>query len=104
MVPLVGENRVLVRFGLMVIHKGRRPGLKALFEADRIPVGSVIEDDLSFSVAPKINAASRMKSPKIAFELLTTASAARARELAATLIALNASRKIEGMRIAKEVK
>lgn len=104
MVPLSGENRALVHFGLKVIRKGRRPGLRAIFEREKIPLRYVTEDDLAFSVAPKVNAASRMESPKIAFELLTTDSSERAATLAAKLESLNKARKLEGMRVAKEVK
>ncbi len=104
MVQLTGENRALVHYGLKVVRKGRRPGLKAIFELDRIPVETVTEDDLAFSVAPKINASSRMESPTLAFELLSTRSIERARELAKKLTKLNQARKIEGMRVAKEVK
>lgn len=104
MVPLTGENRTLVKFGLTVLRKGRRPGLKALLEAERIPLMTVAEDDIAFSIAPKINAASRMKSPKLSFELLTTESDSRAREIAKELVQLNQARKIEGMRVAKDVK
>ncbi|MEK9176974.1 MAG: DHH family phosphoesterase, partial [Patescibacteria group bacterium] len=104
MVPLTGENRTLVRFGLTVMRKGRRPGIRALLEAERVPFASVTEDDIAFSVAPKINAASRMASPALALELLTTPDMSRARELANTLISLNKDRKLEGMRVAKEVK
>jgi len=104
MVPLTDENRLLVRYGLTVIHKGRRPGLKALLEAEKIPTDTVTEDDIAFSIAPKINASSRMKSPKLAFELLTTESESRAKELAKELVKLNKDRKTEGMRVSKEVK
>ena len=104
MVPITGENRALVHFGLKVIHKGRRPGLRALFEREKIPLRYVTEDDLAFSVAPKINAASRMASPKLAFELLTADSSVRGAELAEKLETLNKERKLEGMRVAKDVK
>lgn len=104
MVPLTDENRTLVRYGLTVIHKGRRTGLNALLEAEKIPRDTVTEDDIAFSIAPKINASSRMKSPKLAFELLTTESESRARELAKELVKLNKDRKTEGMRVSKEVK
>ncbi|MES2134807.1 MAG: single-stranded-DNA-specific exonuclease RecJ [Patescibacteria group bacterium] len=104
MVPLTGENRTLVKYGLTVLRKGRRPGLKALLEAERIPLMTVAEDDIAFSIAPKINAASRMKSPKLSFELLTTESETRAREIAKELVQLNQARKIEGMHVAKDVK
>ncbi|MES2014376.1 MAG: single-stranded-DNA-specific exonuclease RecJ [Patescibacteria group bacterium] len=104
MVPLTDENRTLVKYGLMVIRKGRRPGLRALLELERIPLNFVVEDDIAFSIAPKINASSRMKSPRLAFELLTTESPERAKEIAKELVGLNQARKIEGMRVAKDVK
>lgn len=104
MVPLTGENRTLVRFGLQVLARGRRKGLAALLRKERVPLEYITEDDLGFSVAPKINAASRMESPRLAVELLTTTDDARADELANKLIALNKSRKLEGARVAKEVK
>ncbi|MBV9349540.1 MAG: single-stranded-DNA-specific exonuclease RecJ [Patescibacteria group bacterium] len=104
MVPLTGENRALVSYGLKVLRRGRRPGMRALFEAQNIPVMHVVEDDLSFSIAPKVNASSRMASPKYAFELLTTESSERARILAKQLVKLNHERKLEGLRVAKEVK
>lgn len=104
MVPLTGENRVLVKYGLQVMAKGRRKGLVALFRKENIPLQHVTEDDLGFSVAPKINAASRMESPRLAVELLTTTDEARAEELAGKLVSLNKARKLEGARVAKEVK
>lgn len=104
MVPLVGENRTLVRYGLQVMGKGRRKGLAALFKKERIPLAFITEDDLGFSIAPKINASSRMESPRLGVELLTTTDAARADELALKLINLNKVRKLEGARVAKEVK
>lgn len=104
MVPLTGENRVLVHYGLIVMRKGRRAGLRALFDSLRLPYREAIEDDISFSIAPKINAASRMKSPRLALELLTTTDDVRAKELAKELVRLNDARKLEGARVAKEVK
>ncbi|XKT74686.1 MAG: single-stranded-DNA-specific exonuclease RecJ [Patescibacteria group bacterium UBA2163] len=104
MVPLTGENRTLVQYGLLVLKKGRRKGLRALLERMRIPLTHVTEDDFSFSIAPKINAASRMASPLLGLELLTTNDEVRATELAKALIKLNDGRKLEGARVAKEVK
>lgn len=104
MVPMVDENRTLTRYGLHVIARGRRKGLAALLRKEKIPLEFVTEDDLGFSVAPKINAASRMESPRLAVELLTTTDARRADELATQLVNLNKARKLEGARVAKEVK
>ena len=104
MVALTGENRILAHWGLIVMRKGRRPGLAALLKAQRIPPASVTEDDIAFSIAPKINASSRMESPLLGLELLITADLARAKELAERLIGLNGARKLEGARVGKEVK
>lgn len=104
MVELTGENRTLTRYGLVVLQKGRRKGLRALLEAMRVPLQSVTEDDIAFSIAPKINAASRMASPKLALELLATEDDARAKSIAGELVKLNNARKLEGARVAKEVK
>lgn len=104
MVPLVGENRTLARYGLVVLQKGRRKGLRALLDAMRVPLQSITEDDIAFSIAPKINAASRMASPKLALELLTTEDDRRAKTIAGELVKLNDARKLEGARVAKEVK
>lgn len=104
MVELTGENRTLVRYGLLVLQKGRRKGLRALLETMRVPLQSATEDDIAFSIAPKINAASRMASPKLALELLTTEDDARAKALAGALVKLNDARKLAGARVAKEVK
>lgn len=104
MVPLVGENRILVHYGLVVLKKGKRKGFRALLDKMRVPLSSVTEDDFSFSIAPKINAASRMESPLLGLELLTTEDGARAEELAKKLLKLNDARKLEGARVSKEVK
>jgi single-stranded-DNA-specific exonuclease len=104
MVPVVGENRVLVHFGLLVLRKGRRIGMRALCDAMRVPYAHVTEDDIAFSIAPKINASSRMESPRLALELLTTTDTSRAQVLAKQLVKLNDARKLEGARVSKEVK
>lgn len=93
MVPLVGENRTLVYWGLSVLRKSPRPGLTALCNEVRLRKSEITEDDIGFSIAPRINAASRMDSPQIALALLTTKDRAEAETLAHTLEKLNASRK-----------
>lgn len=93
MVPLVGENRMLARYGLLVMRKNRRPGLASLLSLLRIKPGSLVEDDIGFMIAPRINAASRMDSPELAARLLATADAPEARELAKQLNGINDERK-----------
>ena len=93
MVPLVGENRVLALWGLQVLRKSQRLGIDALCSKLRIRKSELSEDDIGFSIAPRINAASRMDEPVLALRLLTTQSKSEAEQLAAQLEKLNASRK-----------
>src|SRR3989344_5746903 len=93
MVPLVGENRMLARYGLLVMRRARRPGLAALLQILRIRPSTLTEDDIGFMIAPRINAASRMDSPEAASKLLATEDHAEARELGDELEALNNRRK-----------
>lgn len=93
MVPLVGENRALVHWGLQVLRKSPRPGISALCTKLRLRKNELTEDDIGFSIAPRVNAASRMDEPMLAFELLTTRDAKRAEILAAELEGLNTKRK-----------
>lgn len=74
LVPLTGENRVLVYFGLRVAQKTRRPGLLALYRKLNLDPSLITEEDIAFSVAPYINAASRMGHETTSFDLLVTSS------------------------------
>ncbi len=93
MVPLVGENRMLAHSGLRVMRRGRRPGIAALLKLLRINASSLTEDDVTFMLSPRINAASRMDRPQIAAELLAATGEAEAGERAATLNRINDERK-----------
>lgn len=93
MVPLVGENRVLAHWGLQVLRKSPRPGITALVIKLRLRKADLTEDDIGFSIGPRINAASRMGTPELAFRLLTTKDHAEADHIASELETLNASRK-----------
>ncbi|HEY4513987.1 MAG TPA: single-stranded-DNA-specific exonuclease RecJ [Candidatus Paceibacterota bacterium] len=93
MVPLVGENRVLARFGLAVLRKSKRPGIRALCYRLRLRQNELTEDDIGFSIAPRINAASRMDDPDAAFRLLITNDSNEAEQIAAHLEKLNSRRK-----------
>lgn len=104
MVPLVGENRVLVRYGLFVLRKSQRPGIAALCRALRISQRDLTEDDIAFSIAPRVNAASRMDKPELGFALLSTKDVALAEQTAATLEKLNKERKGVVASMVKEIK
>lgn len=90
--PLLGENHTLVRLGMQRLNATRKPGLKALFRTANLQPGRLHERDISFGLAPRLNAAGRMKEASIAFELLTTEDEETAAALAAELEQLNLSR------------
>ncbi|MEA1929801.1 MAG: single-stranded-DNA-specific exonuclease RecJ [Patescibacteria group bacterium] len=93
MVPLRGENRALAYFGLKVLRRTRRPGLISLYRLLRLDPTHLTEDDIGFSIAPRINSASRMTHAEEAYELLSTADPARAMVLAEHLEKKNKERK-----------
>src|SRR3989338_11383523 len=104
MVPLTGENRILARFGLDVLRKSPRPGLAALFRRLNINQKNICEDDITFMITPRINAASRMGVPDDAFKLLSTTDPIEAEKLAAHLEKINNERKGVVASLVKEAK
>jgi single-stranded-DNA-specific exonuclease len=92
-VPLTGENRVIAKYGLLVMRKSPRIGFQKLCSVARVNQRSITEEDVGFMIAPRINAASRMGNPRDAFELFTTEDENRADELSKDLEKLNRSRK-----------
>ena len=93
MVPLRGINRQIIHYGLQVMRKSHRPGIHALCEELKIDQRKITQDDLTFLVVPRINAASRMGDARLAFNLLTTDDIAAAKGFAAALTKLNNTRK-----------
>ncbi len=93
MVPLVGENRMLAKFGLTVMQRNRRPGLAALLKVLKIKPSGLTEDDIGFMISPRINAASRMDSPDVAAKLLAATDEEEAHVLARQLNHINDERK-----------
>ena len=84
-VPLLNENRILVRAGLDVINSGRRQGIKALMQSCNIVAAGADSDDIAFKLAPRLNAAGRIDHAKEAVELLLTTSKKNAERIAASL-------------------
>lgn len=93
MVPLVSENRVFAHFGLTVLRKTRRPGLQQLLRLQRVNPATLTEDDIGFTIGPRINAASRMDTPEDAFFMLASREDAPAGARVAHLEKLNNERK-----------
>lgn len=93
--PLIGENRVIVKYGLIVLQKTRRPGLLEMYAVGRIPIDDRHAPDarmIAFQIAPRINAASRMAHAETAHELLFTLDRVKARVLALELEGYNSAR------------
>ena len=99
-VPIVGENRVLAYFGLKVINSNPRPGFKALINQMKKEVLSIT--DVVFNIAPRINAAGRMKHGNYAVSLMKETDLENA-ELAANAIEVfNTNRREADKRITQE--
>ena len=95
-VPLVDENRILVRVGLDKINNNPRPGIVALMESSGLQPGNLNSGQVVFTIAPRINAVGRLGDAKRAVELLITDSIDEARTFAKVLETENyARRKID---------
>lgn len=91
--PLVGENRVLVSRGLAALPRHRHPGLAALCAVAGLGRGaSARAEDIAFRLAPRLNAAARLGRSDLSVALVTATDGQRASELAAALDELNRSR------------
>ena len=71
LVTMVGENRILAHFGLKVLNENPRKGLLAMINLSNLETGHLTVDDIVFKIGPRINAAGRMESGRLAVELLT---------------------------------
>lgn len=102
-VPLTGENRVIVKHGLAGLADPRNPGLRALLEAagfkDRVPDAG----EVGFRIAPAINASGRMESAGQAVRMFLTADPDEATRIARELFALNQERQTAERAVAAEI-
>lgn len=103
MVPLIGENRVFAHYGLTVLRKSRRPGLQQLLRKAKLSQQYLTEEDIGFTIAPRINAASRMDAPEHAFVLLATTDEGEAGASVDRLEKLNNERKGMVAMMTKEI-
>jgi len=92
-VSLVDENRTNVKWGLEVLKKTRRPGLKALLAVADVDSQTVDARTFGFVLGPRLNAAGRLETAEMALELFKTDDNARALELARKLDILNKERR-----------
>jgi len=103
MVPLVGENRALAQFGMRILRRTTRPGLKELFEKGRIQGRELTEVDIGFTLGAHINAASRLDQPLAALRMLTTRNHAEGKEYAHELNRLYRERKRRSDQLRDEI-
>lgn len=101
-VPLQGENRAIVRFGLEVLRHSQRPGLRALLANTRISPVQLSSEDISWRVVSRLNAAGRMADAAPALELLLTADEERASQLLTLLNFHNQQRQLFTRRVLRE--
>lgn len=103
MVPLRDENRALATYGLQVLRKSRRPGLQMLLRKQKADQRYLTEDDIGFTIGPRINASSRMGTPEDAFGMLSTTDEGEAGMYVDHLEKLNNERKGMVSAMTKEV-
>lgn len=99
-VPMTGENRILAHFGLQVINATPRPGIKALVH--QVKKQTLDITDVVFIIAPRINAAGRIKHGNQAVALLTEFDFEQAQQFASEIEAYNSERKDLDKQITKE--
>ena len=98
-VPITGENRILAKFGMDVINQNPRPGIKAILKNQK---SHYTITDIVFTVAPRINAAGRMKHGIYAVELLTKFDELDAEIAANEIDQYNSQRRVKDQDITKE--
>jgi len=90
--PMTRENWALTHAGMERMRSGARPGLRALLALANVSPGALSERDVTFAIAPRLNAAARLGQPMVAVELLLATNYAEAQRLATRLDALNQER------------
>jgi len=90
--PLMNENRWLLKRGLERLARSERPGLRALMEASGIEAANVDAEAIAYGLAPRLNAAGRLKHARLALDLLLEGDEEEARRRALELTALNRER------------
>ncbi len=91
--PLLGENRAIVRFGKEIFMRTKNPGIAALLAQTRVDPKTMSAEDVAFRIVPLLNAAGRMEHPQSALNALLAGSAAQAKDAVAKLVQLNNARR-----------
>jgi single-stranded-DNA-specific exonuclease len=93
MMQLVGENRAIVKFGLLMMAINKRPGIAALAQLSNTDIATIDAMSCGFRIIPFLNAAGRLADPEIAFQLLASRDIETAQIYAQKLNEINATRK-----------
>ncbi|TAL14916.1 single-stranded-DNA-specific exonuclease RecJ [Patescibacteria group bacterium] len=101
-VTLLDENRINVYWGLQVLRKTRRPGLKALMAVSRVEPETLNSRSLGFALGPRMNASGRLETARHSLDMLLAVDSSEALEKAQQLDALNTSRRSDQDKIFKE--
>ena len=102
LVTMVGENRVLAYYGLKVLNENPGKGLLAMIELSNLEPGHITIDDIVFKIGPRINAAGRMESGRLAVELLTATESDKAKMIGEQINNNNNERKSIDREITQE--
>lgn len=102
MVPLVGENRKIVLYGLRLLNTYRKPGIEAILEKAGLSEKTLDSTSISFGIAPRINAAGRMGTAERALDLLLADDPYSASEMAEEVNVMNTQRHTEEDKIFTE--
>ena len=102
LVSVVGENRILAHFGLKQLNENPRTGLYAMIRLSGLEPEHVTIDDIVFKIGPRINAAGRMESGRVAVELLTATDEAEAERIGSEINKYNNERKSIDREITRE--
>ncbi len=103
-VPLVGENRTLTKYGMIVLKKTRRLGLQSLMKVINLPVNKIDTRSIAFQLVPKLNAAGRVDHANTAYQLLVSGLKEEADKVAVGLNKLNQERQKITERMTQEAK
>ncbi|UCE98512.1 MAG: single-stranded-DNA-specific exonuclease RecJ [Dehalococcoidia bacterium] len=92
MMPLIGENRYLVKKGLSLLRESPELGFKEMAQSAKIDISSLSPEDISWIIAPRLNSAGRLESAMISYKLLMAENTQEAQELASILEKKNIER------------